>query len=142
MGADLGRRLYHEDDAAPLPPQGIGYAPRRRAKYLSAKGGSSAGQSSGLIIRRSWVQAPPALPCSKPDLRSAGDDCHDRSTSRKGALIGQRKDAVQHLRHVNPVQGKRVAPFKVSNELVKRRIAPGEATEMKTKLDRPIPGHS
>ena len=26
------------------------------------RGGSSAGQSSGLIIRRSWVRAPPAPP--------------------------------------------------------------------------------
>jgi hypothetical protein len=44
-------------------------------------GGSSAGQSSGLIIRRSWVRAPPA-----PQVRQARQ-C-SRDTTARGTLLG------------------------------------------------------
>ena len=50
-----------------LPFEPASTVPTRRGVMCTrCRGGSSAGQSSGLIIRRSWVRAPPAPPAVLP----------------------------------------------------------------------------
>ena len=53
-----GRLTLHDSTPPVCRPRACACAARERG----VRGGSSAGQSSGLIIRRSWVQAPPAPP--------------------------------------------------------------------------------
>jgi hypothetical protein len=63
-------------------------------------GGSSAGQSSGLIIRRSWVRAPPAPPAqrSSPDGRVWHGPWHGYAQPRYGAVMAKaRSGYIQQL---------------------------------------------
>src|SRR5215469_17576323 len=73
-----------------------------------------------------------------PRLSSAGDQGHSYRPGAEGTPLCQGEQPVHHFGGVYPIQGERVAFLKVGNELVKHRIAFGEATEVEIVLDRPV----
>ena len=131
-------------------------------------GGSSAGQSSGLIIRRSWVRAPPAPPppksqphhsdrahCARTAFsgRDNGNETSDLSARRLavsaladgGAFRYARTGPIPDGRHIASWQQDGISPAPVPMTL---RVIPSDGTGGRVVLRRrqqPVladPGHA